>query len=303
MSATSPTSLALAGLAGLAGAFALVSPQHTNIALGVSATLIGSWAVYLFAGQGSAVALHPDEWRQFPLISKEHISPNTAIYRFKLPSPTMRLGLPIGQHVSVKARIGDKDVQRSYTPVSSDDDLGFVDLLIKTYPQGNISKVVADMQLGDKITLKGPKGQFKYAPNMVRELGMIAGGTGITPMLQVIKAVLKNPEDKTKVKMIFANVNAEDILLKDQLDELVAKHTDRFSVYYVLNNPPTGWTGGVGFVTKDMIAAHVPKPAKDVKVLLCGPPPMVKAMVQATEELGFDKAQTISKAGDQVFKF
>jgi len=247
--------------------------------------------------------LHPDEWRQFPLISKEQISPNTAIYRFKLPSPSMRLGLPIGQHVSIKARIGDKDVQRSYTPVSSDDDLGILDLLVKTYPQGNISKVFAELKLGDQITLKGPKGQFKYLPNMVRELGMIAGGTGITPMLQVIKGILKNAQDKTKVKFIFANVNAEDILLKDQLDELAAKHPDRFSIYYVLNNAPAGWTGGVGFVTKDMSAKHLPAPANDVKVLLCGPPPMVKAMVQATEELGFDKAQTISKAGDQVFKF
>lgn len=72
-------------------------------------------------------------------------------------------------------------------------------------------------------------------------------------------------------------MNEEDILLKQELDDLAAKH-DNFNVYYVLNNPPAGWTGGVGFVTADMIREHCPAPAKDVKILLCGPPPMIKAM-------------------------
>lgn len=100
--------------------------------------------------------------------------------------------------------------------------------------------------------MKGPKGHFVYTPNMVRAFGMIAGGTGITPMLQIIKAILRNPEDKTQVDLIFANVNVEDTLLQEDLDELVAVH-DNFRVHYVLNNPPENWTGGVGFVTADMI--------------------------------------------------
>lgn len=86
---------------------------------------------------------------------------------------------------------------------------------------------------------------------------MIAGGTGITPMLQIIKAILRNDEDKTQVDLIFANVNEEDILLKEDLDELSAAHGN-FRVHYVLNNPPEGWTGGVGFVTADMIKACLP---------------------------------------------
>lgn len=52
--------------------------------------------------------------------------------------------------------------------------------------------------------------------------------------------------------LIFANVNKEDILLKEDLDELVAEN-DNVRVHYVLNNPPEGWKGGVGFVTADMI--------------------------------------------------
>ena len=99
---------------------------------------------------------------------------------------------------------------------------------------------------------------------------MIAGGTGITPMLQIIRAALKNPRDKTKLNLVYANVNYEDILLKKELDELADKYSSRFKVFYVLNKPPSGWTGGVGFVSKEQITAHLPASNDDIKVLLCG---------------------------------
>ena len=99
---------------------------------------------------------------------------------------------------------------------------------------------------------------------------MIAGGTGITPMLQIIRAALKNPQDPTRLSLIYANVNYEDILLKNELDELADKYPSRFNVFYVLNNPPTGWMGGVGFVSKEQIATHLPASHDNIKILLCG---------------------------------
>jgi cytochrome-b5 reductase len=125
---------------------------------------------------------------------------------------------------------------------------------------------------------------------------MIAGGTGITPMLQIIRAALKNPQDPTRLSLIYANVNYEDILLKKELDELADKYPSRFRVFCVLNNPPTGWTGGVGFVSKEQIETHLPATHDNIKILLCGaysytefdafrvlsiclgPPPMMTAM-------------------------
>lgn len=235
-------------------------------------------------------------------------------YRFALPHPQDVLGLPIGQHISVSAEINGKDVMRSYTPTSSDDNLGHFDLLIKvsrrfrlgldepflfglqSYEKGNISRYVSLLKIGDKVRIRGPKGAFKYTPTLSREIGMIAGGTGITPMMQIVRAALKNPEDKTRLSLIYANVNFEDILLKKELDALAAAHPKRFQVYYVLNNPPQGWNGGTGFVTKDQIEKHMPPSNHDIKVLMCGqsgvriyalqvadgshagPPPMITAM-------------------------
>ncbi|KAM0748622.1 ferredoxin reductase-like protein [Meredithblackwellia eburnea MCA 4105] len=250
----------------------------------------------------SKPALDPANWQKYKLIDKIVISPNTAIYRFALPRGKI-LGLPIGQHVSVSAMIGGKLIQRSYTPTSSDDDKGFFDLLIKSYPTGNISKYFGELKVGDLVDIKGPKGQMKYTPDLAKNIGMIAGGTGITPMLQIIRAALKNPLDLTKMSLIYANVNPEDILLKAELDKLAAANPDRFKVYYVLNNPPEKWDGGAGFVTTDIIKDKIVAPAADTKVVLCGPPPMMTAMKKSLADLGYEAPRTISKLHDQVFLF
>ncbi|KAF7725920.1 NADH-cytochrome b5 reductase [Apophysomyces ossiformis] len=173
---------------------------------------------------------------------------------------------------------------------------------MQSYPTGNISKLFGELKVGDMVAVRGPKGNFSYRPNMVRAIGMIAGGTGITPMLQIIRAICRNPEDKTEVSLIFANVDAEDIILKKELDEIAVKHKN-FKVYYVLNNAPEDWSGGVGFVTNDMIREHCPSPAHDVKILLCGPPPMVSLLAKAASELGYEKPRAVSRTEDQVFKF
>jgi cytochrome-b5 reductase len=113
---------------------------------------------------------------------------------------------------------------------------------------------MASLQVGQVMKVKGPKGAMVYTPNLVRRFGMIAGGTGITPMLQIIRAIIRGREagDNTEVDLIFANVNPEDILLREDLDTLVKKDP-KFRVHYVLNNPPEKWSGGVGFVTSEMI--------------------------------------------------
>ena len=166
--------------------------------------------------------------------------------------------------MSVAATIEDqpKEVVRSYTPISGDENPGYFELLIKSYPTGNISKHMATLKTGQKLKVKGPKGAMVYAPGLVRHFGMIAGGTGITPMLQIIKAIVRGRpknggKDTTQVDLIFANVNLEDILLKEDLDAL-AKEDDGFRVHYVLNNPPENWNAGIGFVTPEMIKVRRP---------------------------------------------
>lgn len=265
-------------------------------------TLASIAAAYFYiTTQSAKPVLHPTEFSDFPLIKKTVLSPNCAIYKFGLPRPTDVLGLPIGQHVSIAAEIDGKEVVRSYTPTSSDEDKGHFDLLIKSYPTGNISKYLAGLAIGDTIRVRGPKGFFQYTPGMVKSFNMIAGGTGITPMYQIMTAIARNSDDKTQVNLIYANVNEEDILLRKELDAMAK--LPNFKVHYVLNNPPEGWKGSAGFVNSDIIKVHTSPQSADVKLLLCGPPPMVSAIKKAAIDMGYAKARPVSKPEDQIFAF
>lgn len=269
------------------------------------AAIISTAVVYYFIKQSqkNTPVLSPEHFKKFPLIQKTRVSHNSCVYRFGLPKSTDRLGLPIGQHISIGAVINDKEVVRSYTPISTDDELGYFDLLIKTYPDGNISRHVESKKIGETVEVRGPKGFFHYTPNMVKSFGMVAGGTGIAPMFQVLTAVLRNPDDHTKISLVYANVSESDILLKAELEKLVEEHPTQFSIHYVLNQAPEGWTGSVGFVTPEIIDKHLPKASAETNLLICGPPPMVGAIKKAAVTLGFEKARPVSKLGDQVFVF
>lgn len=115
--------------------------------------------------------LDPNEKYMLPLIEKHELSHDTFRYRFGLPSKDHILGLPIGQHVHLIATINDELVLRAYTPVSSDDDLGYVDLVIKVYKRnvhpkfpdgGKMSQFVNALKIGDTIAFRGPTGKLQY---------------------------------------------------------------------------------------------------------------------------------------------
>lgn len=77
-------------------------------------------------------------------------------------------------------------------------------------------------------------------------------------------------------------MSKNDILLEQELQDLVDKHPSQFSVYHVLNEAPEGWVHGVGFITKEILKDKLPVPANDIKILVCGPPPLVKAVTNVS---------------------
>ncbi|OAY85000.1 NADH--cytochrome b5 reductase 1-like [Ananas comosus] len=260
------------------------------VGIAVAVVAVGAAAYYLYLGKKPKGCLDPENFRDFKLVEKKQISHNVAKFRFALPTPTSVLGLPIGQHISCRGKdsLGE-EVIKPYTPTTLDSDVGYFELVIKMYPQGRMSHHFREMKVGDYLSVKGPKGRFKYQPGQVRAFGMLAGGSGITPMFQVARAILENPVDNTMVYLIYANVTYEDILLKEELETMAENYPNRFKVYFVLNQPPENWNGGVGFVSKEIIKAHCPQPASDIQILRCGPPPMNKAMAAHLDELGYTK--------------
>ncbi|KAF3766494.1 hypothetical protein M406DRAFT_37509 [Cryphonectria parasitica EP155] len=249
--------------------------------------------------------LDPQTFHPLPLIKKELVAPNVYRLVFELPTPDTVLGLPIGQHVAIKATIDGATVSRSYTPVSNNADKGILDLIIKVYPDGLLTgKYLANLSVGDEVLFRGPKGAMRYRRGLCKKIGMLAGGTGITPMYQLVRAICEDPRDATEVSLIYANRTEGDILLREELETFARRYPNNLKIHYLLDSPPENWTYGTGFVTKELMAERFPSPQEEgSKVLLCGPPGMVNAAKKALVDLGFEKPGAASKMTDQVFCF
>lgn len=239
-----------------------------------------------------------------PLAKKVLIAPNVYRLVFSLPHPEAMLGLPTGQHIAITMNIDGEKVTRSYTPVSNNLDYGVLELLVKIYPDGKLTGgCLANLQIGDEVHFRGPKGAMRYSNGLCKKIGMIAGGTGITPMFQLIRAICENDRDATEISLIYASQTENDILLKEELDKFSRLYPKLFSVFYVIEHPSSTWNSGVGYITKDMAAQRLPLPGNDVKIMICGPPGMVSSAKKFLGELGYETPGANPKVSDQVFIF
>ncbi|KAJ3338284.1 hypothetical protein HDU91_001268, partial [Kappamyces sp. JEL0680] len=252
-------------------------------------------------------------WKKATLVKKTAISPDTTIFRYQLEHEEQLFGLVCGKHVFIRTKdLENKFVMRAYTPISSPDMKGYFELLVKVYrplpprfPNGGKMSQLLEAQIPnmDQIEVKGPVGSFQYLGQgkclykgnefNVTDFGMVAAGSGITPIIQVLRAIMIDEGDKTKCWMFDANNTFDDILCKDDLDKWHDEKKHQLSLQYVLSRPEEDWTGYKGFLNKDILQAHLPTPTAHMKFLICGPPPLVDVIKKATAELGWTEDQIV----------
>ena len=240
--------------------------------------------------KGQSQSLHPVNFTKFSILKVTQVSHNTKLLRFEIPFGK-KLGLPIGRHLSVRAEIGGTNVTRAYTPVSKPDQEGYFDLLVKSYEFGKLSSYLHELKPGDAVDMRGPIGRFKYEKNKFSRIGLIAGGTGLTPCLQLMRCILEGePDDKSKFVLFFQNRTEEDILLRDEIDALVARFPDRVEVFYFLSNSKSTKFGLVANEVKGYIsqkqADSLMSPSQCQLVCMCGPSGFNDAMKKLLLESG-----------------
>ncbi|KAI1383971.1 NADH-cytochrome b5 reductase [Hypoxylon trugodes] len=236
------------------------------------------------------------------LESTEAINHNTKRLRFKLPSPDNVSGLTLTSALLTFSwpKGHTLPVLRPYTPINSLDEQGAIELLVKKYPNGKQSTHIHSLQPGDSLRFITRLPGYKWLPNKHPEITLIAGGAGITPVYQLIQGILQNPEDRTKITLVFGVNTDADLLLKKELSEYEARFPGRFKAVYTVSQPVTGSPFRQGYVTKELLSEVAP-PSSDSKVFVCGPPPMENTLVGSKrkpgvlEELGYRK--------DQIHKF
>ncbi|MCJ1286821.1 Urease [Xylographa opegraphella] len=250
-------------------------------------------------------------WIDLKLKNVEVINHNTKKLRFALNSDDDVSGLQIASALLTKYKGPEmeKPVVRPYTPTSDEAARGYIDLIVKKYPNGPMSSHLHDMEPDQRLAFKGPIPKYPLEENKHKHIALIAGGTGITPMYQLARAVFGRPNDKTKVTLVYGNLTEEDILLKKEFEELENTYPQRFRAFYVLDNPPEHWTQGSGHVTKELLKTVLPEPKEEgLKVFVCGPPGMYKA-ISGTKPSPSDQGELsgmlkeLGYSKDQVYKF
>jgi len=206
-----------------------------------------------------------------------------------------------------------EEIGRKYTPISGIFDKGKFDVLIKTYfkddtyPQGGLlSQYLHKMKIGEEIKIRGPFGKIVYmgdgtfevlkvfkpmtfVKKTYKTIAMLAGGTGIAPMYQLIQAA-HHAKDTVKYVLIYSNKSQADILLREELEAFANTKNFDFTLVHTLTreNPDSGWTGERGRINEEMIKKYVPPPSYDVIILTCGTVEMTqKFLVPLTKKMGY----------------
>lgn len=234
-------------------------------------------------------------YKQFEIYDIKQETDNTFRYYIKLPEYEC-LGLDIGQHIIIRGKVNGHYVTRQYTPVSDVECQGHFEILIKIYEDGLLSQYIKTWQPTTNIDIRGPFGNLNYKPNKYRRIFMLAAGTGLAPMSQVIQGVLNNEEDDTVIHMVYACRKYNEILMKKELNEWTQFWN--FSMLYALSqelveNPNNKYRYGDriyhGRITQAIIEQEL-KPKLSVNdnylVLICGTRSFDKNMMNYCKNMG-----------------
>ncbi|CAI5744775.1 unnamed protein product [Peronospora destructor] len=254
-------------------------------------------------------ALHKTQWRSFTLAFKQTVSHQTVKLTFQLPSNKL-LGLEMpGQHLKVRATINGQTIERAYTPTSKFSQPTSFDLIVKVYPDGVMSSYLNDLAVGENVEMLGPQGQVGYPeagivtyggqPKLinVRHVVMVAAGTGIAPMMQLIRAVVENSKDTATITLVDCNHSLAHIIARTQLEPLANMFLERIKIHHVLHKATEDDSRDLGSfrtgmrLDKAMLTELLPKASPDVAAFHCGPPSFDKAVSTMLKDIGFKEAQ------------
>ena len=229
----------------------------------------------------------PTSYQLTAIIRDTH---DTKTFRFGLPADAILDMLP-GDYLYVHATVNGKAVKRPYTPSSLPGATGYFDLTVKRYENGLISKYLHEQKVGDRVLMSGPKQGGHWVDGMAKKVGFVAGGTGITPMISIIRWILTQRLD-AELFLVFANKTEADIIFREEWDQALREHPT-FHCYHLLEHPPAGWQQGIGRVTEEVLRRHLPAPGPETVIFLCGTMPMVDALEATLSKLGYSEQAII----------
>lgn len=206
-----------------------------------------------------------------------------------------------GQYLTLKFNLKGEEVRRSYSLCSSPNE-DTLRIGVKRVKNGLVSNHINNnIKIGDTIEVMLPDGRFfaDVKPQNYKTYYLFAGGSGITPVLSILKSVL-HTEKHSFVNMIYANRSQDTIMFQSELEQLQAQYSDRFILVHYLSQPNTSWlkketlTFEKGRVDADAVQAFMnecPPYAQNTEYYICGPEKMKESIVKSLQNIDVPKSR------------
>ncbi len=225
----------------------------------------------------------------------ERVDETARVRSLTLQVPGWTGHLP-GQHIDVRLTAEDGyRAQRSYsiaTPVAD----GRVTITVERLEGGEVSPYLTDvLVLGDRLELRGPiGGYFVWEPGRGGPLLLVAGGSGIAPLMAMLRARLQADSD-VPVRMLLSWPSGEDVIYADELNTIARDAPGVEITHTLTRSAPDGWMGRTGRFDREALKAMGWAPSQRPLAYVCGPTGFVEAVASALVELGHDPARVLTE--------
>jgi ferredoxin-NADP reductase len=192
-----------------------------------------------------------------------------------------------GQHVDVRLTAEDGyQAQRSYSIASTPDGTR-IELTVERLDDGEVSPYLTDeLRRGDQIGLRGPVGgYFVWEPSQGGPLLLVAGGSGVVPLMAMIRTRDAAGSD-AETRLLLSSRGWHDVIYRHELERLGGDGLT--AVHTLTRSQPPGWTGYARRVDAQMLAEVGPSPAQLPRVYVCGSTPFVEAVAEGLVQLGHE---------------
>jgi ferredoxin-NADP reductase len=227
------------------------------------------------------------------IASVKDIKPETAnVKSFTLTLPAW-MRHRAGQHYDIRLTAEDGyQAQRSYSIASEPEREGEVDITVERINDGEVSTYMHDVLMpGDRIEARGPiGGYFVWEAVMTEPLLLIAGGSGVVPLMSMIRhraaAGAKNP-----TSLLYSSRNFEDVIYYNELEKLLRLNSGLQIFHTLTRSQPAEWKGYARRIDQDMLKEVAQPLGKSVQVFICGPTLLVEAAANTLVKIGVSSNQ------------
>ena len=190
-----------------------------------------------------------------------------------------------GQYLALYLEIGGIRTSRPYSISSPPNQAGFYDITIRRVENGLVSNYLLDeIKPGDTLVGSGPAGSFYFNPLIHKKtMVCIAGGSGITPFMSIIREIVECGLDRT-IYLFYGNRKAADVIFDGELRRISKKFQN---IHYipVIEEPAEGFAGACGFITRDVLRNAL-EDIEDKSFFICGPQGLYDFCLPQVEDLG-----------------